>query len=267
MLIRDEYLTILAELGLTYTQARIYITLISLGNATASKIGKHSNIARQDVYRILSELESKGLIEKSLAKPASFRPIALNCAISILLQKKEEEIHNLKTKAIKHLKNLEADCVNPVSLDDQHHFKILSKHHINPSSTVYKIGTAVAKAEKSVMCLTNFEIFSKVKYMDEQIWKQAVNRGVRFKFLICGRTRKEIEQALDPFLKNSEHFKIEALADAPPTCVILIDDKEVFCRMGVTLESPVLWSTSSNFVAMMKDYLETKWKLLEHKCA
>jgi len=46
------------EFGLTRSQAKVYLTLVRLGeDSKALTIFRFSNVARQDVYRILTELE------------------------------------------------------------------------------------------------------------------------------------------------------------------------------------------------------------------
>ncbi len=261
MLIREEYMQVLSELGLTYTQAKIYITLLCVGGATASDIYKHSNIARQDVYRILTELQEEGLVEKAIAKPAVFRPVPLKFAISILLQKKEHKISQLKKKAFQQLRNLEVDCIKTAPLDSDPQFKILSKNATNPASVIYKLGKAIDEAQKSVMCSTTSALFSKIKHIDENIWAKAVRRGVEFRFILGEGSNGKVELALDPVLKNTDYFKIRWVCSDPPTCVLLIDEREAFCRMGADVDCPVLWSAAPRFVALIKDYFETKWEI------
>lgn len=72
------------NLGLTYLQAKVYVTLLRLGDVGAEvrKIASASVIARQDVYRILPALQKMGLVEKVVAIPTIYRPIPLeeeNC--------------------------------------------------------------------------------------------------------------------------------------------------------------------------------------------
>ncbi len=50
MVIPEEYVETLAELGLTHTEAKVYMALLSLKTAAANNIHKESNVARQDVY-------------------------------------------------------------------------------------------------------------------------------------------------------------------------------------------------------------------------
>jgi sugar-specific transcriptional regulator TrmB len=262
---QKEYVETLAKLGLTHLQAKVYTALLSLKTANARNVQRQSNIARQDIYRILTELEEKDLVEKIIAKPAKFRPIPANEAISTLLQKRKEENHQLRKKATQLFRNFKSESIKTQTLDENSQFILLSKSETNPTAHIDKLGEAVSNAQTSVMCQTTFQLFMKVKFMDEQIWKKAVKRGVKFRYIIERRPENEkLEPALDPVLKNTEHFEIRWTPTIPPACVLLVDEREAFCRMGLNVESPVLWSTASHFVAMIKDYFETKWKSLEN---
>jgi sugar-specific transcriptional regulator TrmB len=260
----EEPVEALVELGLTHLQAKVYVALLCLETATAKDIHKSSNIARPDVYRMLSELEEKDLVERVISKPTKFRPIPSNDAVAILLRKRNERNHQLQKKAILALSKLQNNGNVAQSLLENPQFILLSKSETNPAAHIDRLGEAVANAQKSVMCLTSFQLFMKAKYRDEQNWKKAVERGVKFKFIISGASEnQQIKHSLDPVLRNNENFEIRLNTKPPSACVLLVDDKESFCRIGLTLESPVLLSLSPHYVAMMKDYFETKWKSLE----
>jgi sugar-specific transcriptional regulator TrmB len=265
MINQEEYVQVLAELGLTHLQAKVYIILLCLGTATARNIQRQSNIARQDVYRILSDLKERDLIEKVIARPTKFRSIPANEAISILLQRKTERNRQLREKAIQTFRNFNNNCIETTLLEGDSQFILLSKSKTNPTAHIDKLGKTVDNAQTSVMCQTTFQLFMKVKYMDERIWKKAVNRGVKFRWIIERKHENEkLELTLDPVLKNADYFEIRWDSTCPPACVLLVDEKEAFCRIGLDIESPVLWSIAPCFVAMIKDYLETKWRSLEN---
>jgi sugar-specific transcriptional regulator TrmB len=263
MPIREEYVQVLTELGLTHNQAKVYIAILCLKSATARSVQKLSNVARQDVYQVLSELREKGLIEKIIAKPEKFRPVPANDAISILVQKRNEQNCQLQNKAIQQFRNFEIDCVVTPLLKGVSQFVLLSKSETNPTAHADKLGKAVANAQKSVMCSTTLPLFTKIKFMDERVWKKAVERGVKFKFIIGKRANEKSKLNLDPVLENSDSFEIRWTSTVLPSCVLLVDGKEAFCRIGSDVECPVLWSTDSSFVALIKDYFENKWKILK----
>jgi sugar-specific transcriptional regulator TrmB len=264
MLISEEYVQVLADLGLTHNEAKVYMILLCLQGATASMIHRESNVARQDVYRVLAELQEKELIEKVIAKPNRFKPIPPKNVIQILLQKRKERNSQLRKKTKKMFRNFREACAeNLTPVDEGFRFVLLSKSETNPAGHIDKPGKAVDNAQKSVMGIITLPLFMKVKQMDEKVWKKAVNRGVIFRFMIGRRSGGKFELSLDPLLKDSYFFQIRWTYSAVPAAVLLVDDRQVFCRTGVKIDNPVLWSSAPSFAAMIKDYLETKWKSLE----
>jgi len=60
MLQEEEPIQAFTNLGLTYLQAKVYVTLLKFGSSSANvkKIALHAAMARQDIYRILPVLEN-----------------------------------------------------------------------------------------------------------------------------------------------------------------------------------------------------------------
>lgn len=65
----------LKKMGFREYEARVYATLASKKEATASEIHKLSGVPRTKVYEVLRTLESKGFVETIKSSPASFRAI------------------------------------------------------------------------------------------------------------------------------------------------------------------------------------------------
>ena len=198
-----------------------------------------------------------------IAKPAKFKPIPADQAVSILLQRKKERSRELGKRAIKHFSNFEIGCAKTAFLDKNAQFLLLSKSETSPLGHIDKLGKAVNSAKKSVVGLITFPFFMKVKLMDENVWKKAAERGVKLKFIIARRANDKSEINLDPLLENANNFEVRWTSSLPTSTVLLIDDNEVFCRVGTNIESPVLWSASPQFVGMIKDYLKMKWQSLK----
>jgi sugar-specific transcriptional regulator TrmB len=263
MKIPEEYIETLAELGLTHTEAKVYITLLSLKTATAKDTHKDSKIARQEVYRVLSDLEEKGLIEKIIARPSQFKPIPARDAVAILIQNRNKQSLQLQKKAIKQFRNLAIERVEALPHSSSSQFVMLSKNEIDPAGPIGKIGKAIYKAQKNVMCSITFPVFNKAKLIDEHIWKKVAGRGVRFKFIISRESNADEEFNPGQILENNDCFEVRWATNVIPASMLLIDRREVFCRLGHDTDGPVLWSNNFFFVAMIIDYFETKWKSLE----
>ncbi len=96
----DEIATIFASFGLNKTKARIYIALNVLGAATASEIASLSKIRREEVYRILPELEETGIVTSKLDAPRRF--MATDPLTSVeLLEKVKTDIMKREIDALK----------------------------------------------------------------------------------------------------------------------------------------------------------------------
>ena len=100
MLLQEETVQTLVNLELTVLQAKVYLALVKLGTSTGRTTAKAAKVASQDVYRVLTELQEKGLVEKIIAKPNKYRPIPLKDGLSMLLQRRNKQTAELKKAAL-----------------------------------------------------------------------------------------------------------------------------------------------------------------------
>jgi CheY-like chemotaxis protein/sugar-specific transcriptional regulator TrmB len=102
----------LALFGVTNTQAKIYIVLDVLGVASASEIASLSEVRREEVYRVLPELEKLGLVARRLETPRRFLAVEVKMALETLIKAKrktmEKEIINLRQKKVELIAQLKA---------------------------------------------------------------------------------------------------------------------------------------------------------------
>ena len=61
--------------GLTEYQARVYLTLLDLGTATASQVTPHARVPRTRIYATMSQLHEKGLVEIIPETPLRYRAV------------------------------------------------------------------------------------------------------------------------------------------------------------------------------------------------
>ncbi len=91
-----EDLTSLADLGLSFLQAKTYIALLSLGSCKASQLTLRTGLVRPETYRILRELSVKGLVQRSAGSPYLYSPTPPSEALSILFNRVGERFAALK---------------------------------------------------------------------------------------------------------------------------------------------------------------------------
>ncbi len=94
-----ELYEILRKLGFTQYEARVYISLLMRGTATASELSDLSNIPYTRVYDVLNQLEEKGLVAIIPGRPLKFEALDPEIALSNYMAKLREELV-LKLKEI-----------------------------------------------------------------------------------------------------------------------------------------------------------------------
>ncbi len=94
--IQEEDIRTLTKLGCVPSQAKLYLSLLKMGEADGKTISQHSGMPRQEVYRILCELQEMGLVEKVIAVPLRFKAVPIQDGLSILLMQKAREYSEAK---------------------------------------------------------------------------------------------------------------------------------------------------------------------------
>ena len=98
---KQEDINLLKQLGLTTYEAKAYITLSSLIQATADEISNKSDIPRSKIYDVLKRLNSKDYLKIESGRPLTYH---VNPPVNVLKREKEKFIkrinntsHNLNT--------------------------------------------------------------------------------------------------------------------------------------------------------------------------
>jgi len=82
---------VLLDHGLTNKEADIYIFLAKNVILTGGEISKRTKIARSLVYRILKNLQTKGLVEPTLESPTRFVAVPFDKALDLIIKTKKQE--------------------------------------------------------------------------------------------------------------------------------------------------------------------------------
>lgn len=72
MLLDEKMLATLQKLGLTYYGARVYETLVLLGQSDATKLSAESEVPRTKIYDVLRRLETEGWITSERSRPITY---------------------------------------------------------------------------------------------------------------------------------------------------------------------------------------------------
>jgi HTH-type transcriptional regulator, sugar sensing transcriptional regulator len=110
--INPQLINNLKKLGLTENEAKAYVGIVSLKEATAREIHELTNVPRAKIYEILQTLAKKGFLELRKGTPTYFRAVDPKQVI----EKMKEEFLDCASEALAQLDELsfELPKVSPV---------------------------------------------------------------------------------------------------------------------------------------------------------
>lgn len=249
----------LIGLGLTFLQAKVYLALVKSGTATIKEISKTAGVARQDLYRITSELQKLGLVEKVIAIPTEFRAIELTSGISLLLQhvhQKEAETHK---KILKLMQRYKGKNVKAKPLEAGPNFILIPEGKAVTLRTI----KALENAQTSMDSIISWKKFSYLMLNAQEFrLMEALKRGVKLRFITeKPEGEKQLPRIVETLGKNYS-FAVRYLPAAPLAHIGLFDKREVFINTSTTgnlTETILLWSNCPSLAVVVYDYFEILW--------
>jgi sugar-specific transcriptional regulator TrmB len=248
----------LITLGLTVLQAKVYIALSKLGTSTGRITAKNAKVASQDVYRILAELQEKGLVEKIISKPTIYKATPTNEGLSILLQDKKEEYIEAKKQA-KILSKDFGENINQNILKENVEFVITSEMRL-----LLKLHDKLADMAKNnivFVCPGNDKIV--FEYCQDYMVR-ALKRGVKIRVIAQESNQEQIVENPKTLSKNPL-FEIKYLPEtAIPFGMHIFDNQEVTLAVSKN-PVPSLWTNSPHVVRLTEVYFENLWRNAQMK--
>ena len=261
-LYREKAFNILTGLGLTSRQTKIYLALLQLNMATAQKLSDISKVRRENIYRIIPELEKMGLVEKTIGKPITYRAIKIEDAVSILLDRKTEHLNILHKEAKTVIKNFKKskDTGKGIIDKEETHFLVIPRNVVQ----MKRKRRSIDNSESSIDIITTLNRFCSIISFYFHPFKKALERGVKIRF-ITEKLALEIASSNNTeFQRIKEFCPLNCRYSKQPigNIVGVIDKKEVYINIDPSLrveESPVLWSNHPTLIEIADHYFENLW--------
>jgi sugar-specific transcriptional regulator TrmB len=261
---QDKEVQILTRLGLTFSQAKVYLALGRSGTSTAKTISQVSNIAREHVYEIMRQLQDLGLVEKVLTRPSEFRPIPIREGFSFLLQRRIKETSELQAKTIDLVKNLFESKEKKVLQRDGSQFVLIPKKEAIIQAKKKK----AENTQTSIDCITTLKRFLQVAHTYGEVISEALERGVKIRVITQTPEDDESLPGIVKDFKKNPSYRLRYVLKSPSAVVTVYDKKELLIVTSPTAdlaESPALLSNNSSLLKIIQDYFEILWiTALEH---
>lgn len=255
MSLNDDLLT-LNELGLSFTEAKIYLTLLKNGILAAKEIAQSSSVARPHIYEALEKLMEKGLVTRILTTPETFEPIPFEECISTLMQRRLTKTAELQEKTLTMMKkNIYQTFVSgqKAGID----FKIIPK-----KDSLYKKSEKMINETSECICLLGTKrklLYWISTYFDR--FEAADTRGVHLR-LILPTPNYQDDNSLLSKLSKLKFFKLRFFEQEPIVSFGVFDKKEVLLSQSIVDipgRYPALWSDNKSLVDLVQAYFEFAW--------
>ncbi len=250
---------ILQHLGLTASQIKVYLALLRLrGASKGTTIAKFAGVPRQDVYRLLNELQDLGIIQKTLATPAKFRNVSPQEAVDILLQRKIGDFDALKEQAQQFVERTEL-IANEIPLcSEEQQFVLITERE----AIINKMKEEMDNMQHTADCIVSIsEALLWFDVLSESV-EAMLCRGLSVRWIIELPDANQLPKHYQTYLKYP-NFKIKYLSGLHRAKCAIFDDRDLllntFTGAGFA-HMPSLWSNNPSLVAIAGSYFENCWK-------
>jgi sugar-specific transcriptional regulator TrmB len=96
----NEFLSRLIGFGLSEKEAQLYYHLLKYGAKPPSLLAKSLKTYREDIYRTLTSLIDKGMVNPSLETPTVYSAVDLDIALDAALKKHESELRQMEMRKL-----------------------------------------------------------------------------------------------------------------------------------------------------------------------
>ena len=253
-MLQEECINSLMDLGLTLVQAKIYLALSKLDNETIKTISKNSNLARQDIYRIMPSLERLGLVEKIIDKPTKYKATPIKIGFSTLLQQRIIHDAELQKKTSELLKSLQEDKIKKEPTSEESQFIITSEM----SLLFKKLMKSTQDSKISIDSLGSWASFEGVVSEGVKEFKKAMERGVKIRSITEKPDDEKILNRCIKTLRKNPLYELRFVSTPAPSTLVIIDKKEL--NIGISNNAVCsLWSNNPAIVALAINYFEDIW--------
>jgi len=253
----DEDIKTLIQLGLTLSQARVYVSAARLGKAKAKDLSEESGVGRQELYRILSELFKIGLIEKEISNPTQFIALPLSKGALALFDRKRDEVIQLETKTrVLMCKNNEAQVVE----ESESQLCLLPRKYLMEN----KGGHSYANAKKCIRFFAAFERLEGAFAYNTDVYIDALERGVEMRVITEKVDDNQYVQLKNvaASLFSRKSFNVKFVHRLDNLAISIIDDKEAYFALDpkkTIFDDMLLWTNNKSMTALASHYFDGVW--------
>ncbi|MBS7608843.1 MAG: helix-turn-helix domain-containing protein [Candidatus Bathyarchaeia archaeon] len=245
----------LRGLGLSKNEVKVYIYLARTGEHKASDISEALSLHRTETYRILRDLEKRGLVSSVFEKPLKFIATPFEKALDILIETKRMKL-NMLEKRRQNLIDLWLSLPKPeVEPERKEVFQILE----GEEQISLKADEILSRAEKEILAFISENDIANFYHSGLLDKLEKVSRkGIDFQLLTnySPKTCFFIEKTK---LKRAKYSKFNA--EEIPTFIIA-DNEQILLlirKENGKKKTAALWTNYDAFIKTLKTLFNELW--------
>ena len=258
MLVNEEDVLLLTEMSFTQTQAKVYLTLLRLGETDARTLCKKTGIPKPEIYRTINELQHRGLVEKEISLPSKFFATPIQFGLQILMNEQVQQCKNLQKKMKQFLRKHQT-C--PIEPPNKKEYKLIVIEGRNRLTQTIKLEHD--KAQRSVDIISTLQRWLQILDSCLESYLKALERNVKYRVIIEKPLGKITFPEKIQTLSSKPNFELR-LSEVPlMNNEAIFDDNEATINFfeGKPLgESPIIWTNHPGFIRMCQDHFDKVWK-------
>jgi sugar-specific transcriptional regulator TrmB len=250
---------ILTSLGLSTLQAKVYLATCILEEADVQKISASIQVARQQIYPAVKELEEIGLIEKILDKSLKLTNIPITDAVYLLLKRKYQEKAEAEKKAIDLTKRYEHKTkTKTMKAERENTFRLIPEKQ----ALALRLKRSVDSAQKSIDIMLPKKTCLQAFFNLATNFLNALERGVKIRCIVDEQiVLNPLPSAIRKIVENN-NFKLK-VTSVPCMKSFGIYDKDTVIigsrpRQNYARTS-ALWTNTTPLVSIVQQHFDTIW--------
>ena len=253
-----EEVEVLAGLGLTERQARVYLALIKAGDARARAISRLALINRQDVYLLLESLQRLGLVQQNVTVPNTYSATPIAEGIRLLLEQKTSELSLISQKA----KRLSKKLNQPIYLAQMAAASKPCFGVVSEADRGKKYLKAIQGTQHTIQAVTSWTRFKRICFLFESQLKDALKKGITIHIVTEKPSNHQLPKWVSAALSKYSNFELKTQLNPPVTAVTIFDSTQSAIAFNPHIrftKGTDLWTTNLSLTALCQAYFNANW--------
>ena len=257
LILLKEDIEALVALRLTVLQAKVYLTLCRIGEANVITLSKSIKIARQEIYRVIGELQNRWLVEKVVTKPVRYKCVPIKEAVPYLLSRINAYRIEWNNKAMRFLERHRNEDRYPFQEENGNKLLLIPED----KSLSRRIKKAIEASNKIIKIVMPRSKFIPALFDFSCSLGTALERNVSVRWIINKHLDLTETSSLE-YLSEFPGFKLRYIQEGSLLTFGLYDDNTLIVATNPKLkyvQSQAIWTNSIALVQMAKNYFRTLW--------